>query len=313
MSKVLVDLHTHLFEKNISPAKWWKAVMEKKLSAIAITEHVEFNPKKAYEKLLEKKPKNILLIPGFEAKTTAGHLLVFGEDITIYDNKKLLEINVPIEEALEEIKKNKLTASFAHPYGYKTDSCTELIGKDKSLKLIKKYNLGTEYYNGMLGSANNFVFGSQWIKKLYNFFDFASKNKIAKKMNLEKKSLKIKNMLKEISLETFERVRQGIEFSKASSFVTVGSDAHYPRVIGTAVLELKNKPKSNKEFLQMLKNKQILWAGPNIYCKEPVNSIKKKELLEGLKYVTKKKLRKKVKYRKNKNNKFIKKIERMKK
>ncbi|MBT4192635.1 MAG: hypothetical protein HOE11_04975, partial [Candidatus Diapherotrites archaeon] len=192
---------------------------------------------------------------------------------------------------------------FAHPYGYKTDATCSVLGEKKSLQLLKKYKVGAEYYNGMLGSANNFVFGTQWIKKIYNFFDFSSKSKFGKALGIQNRSLRIKNRLEEISEETFKRVKGGIEFSQKASFITVGSDAHYPRTIGTAVLELKRKPKNAKDFLQMLTRKQILWAGPNIYSDLPVDKLKKKELLEGLKYVTKNRIKKKITKGKKKSTK----------
>ena len=292
--RIIADLHTHINEKKNDPVEWWKAVKEKKLSVVAITEHVEYKPELAYKKLLEKKPKNIILIPGFEAKTTAGHLLVFGENEKVYEIKELQKINVPIETALELVKQNKLTSSFAHPFGYKTDSACAIIGEKKTIELLKKYKIGSEYYNGMLGSANNFIFGTQWIKKLYNFFDFTSKNKIGRALHLSKKSNTIKLKLGRISEETFERVRKGIELSDNAEYITVGSDAHYPRVIGTAIIEMKRKPKNSKDFLKMVRKREIKWAGPNIYSKDPVNKLKKKELLEGLKYVTKTKIKKRM-------------------
>ncbi len=312
MKHILVDLHTHLNEKKVNPKDWWEAVEEKKLSVIAITEHVEYNPREAYEKLLKIKPNSILLIPGMEARTTAGHLLIYGEDKSVYNIAKLQEVNIPIKDALEIIKENNLVASFAHPYGYKSDSTCHTLGAEKSKELIKKYKIGSEYYNGMLGSANNFIFGTQWIKKLYNFFDFVSKSKKAEKLGIENKSKKMKNKLEKISEETLSRVTNAIEFSSNSAYITVGSDAHYPRVIGTAIIELKRKPRNNKDFLSMLRKKQILWAGPNIYSKDPVDNLKKKELLQGLKYITKKKLKNKLK-RKRKNKKSNKKTKKEKK
>ncbi|MBT4596559.1 MAG: hypothetical protein HOC95_01150 [Candidatus Diapherotrites archaeon] len=299
----LADLHTHLNEKNIDARDWWDGVKKRKLSVIAITEHTEHDSRNAYEKVLALKPDNIILIPGMEAKTSAGHVIILGEDISIYDIPRLQVHNVPIEEALQIVNDNNLVASFAHPYGYKTDATCSVLGEKKSLQLLKKYKVGAEYYNGMLGSANNFVFGTQWIKKIYNFFDFSSKSKFGKALGIQNRSLRIKNRLEEISEETFKRVKGGIEFSQKASFITVGSDAHYPRTIGTAVLELKRKPKNAKDFLQMLTRKQILWAGPNIYSDLPVDKLKKKELLEGLKYVTKNRIKKKITKGKKKSTK----------
>jgi hypothetical protein len=296
---ILVDLHTHLNEKKIDPQKWWAAAAKKKLSVIAITEHVEYDPKSAYEKLLATKPKNIMLIPGMECNTSAGHLLVFGKDQSVYDIPNLQKIKINVEKALQIVNENNLVASFAHPYGYKGDSTTNQLGVKESKRIMKKYKVGSEYYNGMLGSANGFIFGTQWVKKLYNFFDFISKSKKAKKLGVQNKSAKIKSKLEVVSLETFERVRNGILFGQEARYITVGSDAHYPRVIGTAVLELKKMPNTTSSFLTMLKNREILWAGPNVYSKQPVDKLKKKELLEGLKYVTKNKIKKRIKKRKS--------------
>ena len=295
---ILVDLHTHLNEKQVDPKKWWEAAINKKLSVIAITEHVEYNPQSAYEKLIEKKPKNIILIPGMECKTSAGHLLVFGKDQSIYEIKDLQKININIEKALTIVNENNLVASFAHPYGYKGDSATNQLGEKETKRIMKKYKIGSEYYNGMLGSANGFIFGTQWVKKLYNFFDFISKSKKAKKVGIQKKSANIKSKLEIISLETLERVRKGMLLGQDADYITVGSDAHYPRVIGTAVLELKKMPKDENDFLKMLKKNEILWAGPNVYSDIPVDKLKKKELLEGLKYVTKNKIKKRLKKKK---------------
>ena len=293
--KIIADMHTHLNEKNIDPNDWWAAVKKRKLSVIAITEHAEYTPGTAYQKLLPLKPENVILIPGMEANTTAGHLLIYGTDSTLYNVPDIQTIKVPFEKALSRINEYGLTASFAHPYGYKDDSICSILGEKKARQTIKKYKVGSEYYNGMLGSANNFIFGAQWVKKLYNFFDFMSKSNAGKKLMLRKKSIKIKTQLERVSEETFERVRKGMSFGLGSTYISAGSDAHYPRAIGSSVVELKKMPKNEADFLKMIQSKQINWAGPNIYSKEPMNNIRKKELLEGLKYAVTKRIKKKIK------------------
>ncbi|MEK6959177.1 MAG: PHP-associated domain-containing protein [archaeon] len=287
---ILADMHTHLNEKKIKPQDWWKAAKQKKLAVIAITEHAEYKPKEAYEKLARIKHKGIILIPGIEAKTTAGHLVVYGKDSSIYSVKELLKINVPIEKALAAAKKHNLVASFAHPYGYKTDSTCEILGEKKSKQLVKKYGAGAEYYNGMLGSANSLVFETNWINKMYNLFDFLENNKVAKVTLVSKPSRNLKKRLEDLSLETLERVRKGIIFGQSTSFITAGSDAHYPRTIGTAIVELEKTPRNEEDFLRMIKNREIKWAGPNIYRSKPVDKMKNKELFEGLKYMTQKRV-----------------------
>jgi len=304
---ILADLHTHLNEKKVSPKEWWDAVKKKKLSVVAITEHVEYNSKDAYEKLIELKPKGILLIPGMEAKTSAGHVIILGKDPWIYEIKLFQQINAPIEQVLALANEKNLVASFAHPFGYKSDSVCFNLGEKKAKQIIKKYKVGAEYYNGMLGSANGFVFGTQWIKKLYNFFDFVEKSDSGKRLGFAKKSRKIKLKFEKISQETIDRVRKGTIFGQGATYITAGSDAHYPRVIGTAIIQLKKQPRNNEDFIDMIRRRKVLWAGPNIYSKEPVDKLKKKELLEGLKYVTKKKLKKKIskklKRKRNRNKK----------
>jgi len=47
----------------------------------------------------------------------------------------------------------------------------------------------------------------------------------------------------------------------------------------------------------MLKNKEIIRAGPNIYSHEPVDKVGRKEIWEGLVYLTKKKIFKRRKIR----------------
>jgi len=307
---ILADMHTHLNEKKIKPKDWWNAVLEKKLSIIAITEHAEYKPETAYRKLKAIQPKEIILIPGMEAKTSAGHLLIYGKNDEIYKLKKLQKINVKIEDALKIIKENNLTASFAHPYGYKTDSTCLVIGEKKTKKLLKKFHTGTEYYNGMLGSANGLMFGSVWVKRFYTLFNFLDSNRATRILTLNK-STKIKTQLEQLAIETLNRVRKAMTFSQNADFITVGSDAHYPHTIGSSVIQLKNKPKNEEEFLEKIRKKEIIGAGPNVYLKEPIEHLPRKELLEGLKYMTQKQIQKKIntkKLRKTITKKIIKQV-----
>ena len=90
-----------------------------------------------------------------------------------------------------------------------------------------------------------------------------------------------------------------------ANFVTVGSDAHYPSAIGTAIIEMKRKPKNEKDFLTMIKNKKTLWKGPNIYSNTPVDVIGKKEMIEGLTYLAKKNVFKEINLSKKINKKWL--------
>jgi histidinol phosphatase-like PHP family hydrolase len=290
---VLADMHTHLNEKKIKPKEYWKAAKQKKLSIIAITEHSNYKPKDAYLKLKTTKPKKILLIPGLEAKTTAGDLLIYGTNESIYEIKELMQTNIQTEHALQITKENNFLASFAHPYGYKADSACEVIGEEKTKKFMQKYGAGAEYYNGMLASANELLFRRKWAQGLYKALNFFEKNKAAKKLKLYKGAEKTKKKMEKLATETLNRVKKSMMLAEKADFLTVGSDAHYPHSIGSSIIELKTKPKNEKEFLEMIKEKETLWKGPNIYSKNPVDIIGKKEMLEGITYLTKKNVLKK--------------------
>jgi hypothetical protein len=201
--------------------------------------------------------------------------------------------NVPIERALKLAKENNLVASFAHPYGYKLDSTCEVLGEEETLRLLRKYDVGTEYYNGMLASANQLLFDRPIIKKFYKFLNFVEKNKTTKALKISKTTKVTRAKMEKLAHETIERVRKGMLINESASFATVGSDAHYPHSIGSSIIELKRKPQNEKEFLSMIKKKETLWKGPNIYSKTPVDIIGKKEMLEGLSYLTKKNILKK--------------------
>ncbi len=293
--KILADLHTHLNEKKVKPREWWAGVRNRKLSVVAITEHPQYDPLDAYLQLKATKPKWILLIPGIEVRTNAGDLLVYGEDERIYDVREFLKKDIAVEKALKKVKELKLTASFAHPYGYKHDSVCEVIGEKKAKALIKKYKLGTEYYNGMLGSASYLVFGGKAVKRFYSLVAFVERNKLSKVLHVSKGGAKAKTRLDKMAVNAVGRIQKPILFSKNAYFITVGSDAHYPKALGSGVIELKKMPKNTGEFLSMLKNKKTLWAGPNIYSKNPVDKIGRKEILGGLGYLTKKSIARKSK------------------
>lgn len=302
---ILADLHTHLNEKKIKPENWWKAAKEKKLSVIAITEHSNYKPKEAYLKLRAIKPKEIILIAGMEAKTSAGDLLIFAENEKLYEVMELQKKEVNIEKALKIVKENNFVASFPHPYGYKYDSACEVIGEEKTKDLMKKFNLGIEYYNGMLGSANELLFGRKFTGGLFKALNFVEKNKATNVLKINKTTNFPRKKLESLAKSTLEKVRQGMLLGEKAKFVTVGSDAHYPTAIGTAIIELKRKPKNEKDFLNMIQNKETLWKGPNIYSDTPVDIIGKKEMFEGLTYLAKKTVFKKRNFPKKIGKKWI--------
>ena len=302
---ILADLHTHLNEKKVKPIDWWDAAKKKKLSVIAITEHYNYNPKEAYLELKAIQPKGIMLIAGMEARTSAGDLLIFAENEKLYEIKELQEKEVNIEKALKIIKENDLVASFPHPYGYKYDSACEVIGEEKTKKIAKKFRVGIEYYNGMLASANELLFGRKFTKGIYTAFNFVEKNRVITTLRINKTTNFPRKKLENLATSTLDKVRKGMLLGEKASFRTVGSDAHYPSAIGTAVIELKRKPKNEKDFLKMIQNKETLWMGPNIYSNTPIDVIGKREMIEGLTYLAKKTVLKKPTLTKKINKKWV--------
>ncbi|MBI2598101.1 MAG: PHP domain-containing protein, partial [Candidatus Diapherotrites archaeon] len=106
MEKIFsLDLHTHLHEKGVKPKDYWKRVKEMGLDAVAITEHPQFEPRDAFEKLLELKPKDVLLIPGSELNSEFGHLLCYGKKKDFYDQSELFKKGVAVETVLDIAKR----------------------------------------------------------------------------------------------------------------------------------------------------------------------------------------------------------------
>ncbi len=305
MTELTIDFHTHLLEKGVKPEAYWKAVKAKKLDAIAITEHSFEKPKKAYEMLLEKKPKGITLIPGIEITSEAGHLIVLGKDKNIYNIERIFKKGIPIKEAIAIAKVKDLLLIIAHPWGFSNDSAAYLLGEKKLKELVKKEKIGIESYNGMFGNVSSAFYATNWIRKPMNFFDFLEKSRIGRKTKLSKLGKKGKEKLDKKGKEILERCTKPFELSEKASFVTAGSDAHSPKRIGTGIVKLETKGKDVESILDAIQNKKnVKWIGP--YVKETNNgytvekaSVQKKEILSGLKYATTSKIVKKIKRKKS--------------
>lgn len=303
--KIRMDLHTHLTEKKIKPANYWNCVKNNQINTIAITEHVEmgYDPKDAYKELIKTKPKNINLIPGMETRTDIGHLLVYGENEDIYEIDELYKIKNPYEKMLKKIKKENLTASFAHPYGFPEDSCAVIKNEEEVKEILKKNEVGIEAFNGMLGNIANFVYEKDWLRKPMNFFDFleGKNNKTIKKIG-NKAKIKLENT----SIRALEMNRKAYLLAQSAKFATAGSDAHYPERIGSGMIIINTQKTqlNNEEILKLIKTKKPEWIGPNIDEQgnhvKTKNAIKKTEFIEGMKYAIKKTTKQKLKRKKNK-------------
>ncbi len=305
MPELTIDFHTHLLEKRIKPEDYWKAAKAKKLDAIAITEHSFENPAKAYEMLLEKKPRGITLIPGIEISSEAGHLLVLGKNKDIYSIESLFRKGISIKEAMAIAKVKGLLLIIAHPWGFSSDSAAYILGEKKLKALVEKEKIGIEAFNGMFGNVSSFFYATNWVRKPMNFFDFLEKSRIGKKTRLSKLGKKGREKLDKKGKEILERCTKPFELSKNAAFVTAGSDAHNPKRIGTGIIKLTTKGKDIESILNAVQNKKnVKWIGP--YVKETSKgytidktSMQKKEVLSGLKYATKSKIVKKIKRKKS--------------
>lgn len=300
---LVLDLHTHFSEKNVKPMKFWQRVMQEELDGVAITEHVELNPRKAFEELNKAKPPEKILIPGMELNTEIGHVLCFGRNASVFDARELMQKGLSIKKALRIARERNLVLALAHPWGYSKDSAGFYCSHGKLLNLVKKEGLGVETYNGMLGYLSYYVFDSGLIKVPMKTFDFIEKNRLLKRTPLRRLSSRLKNrMQKEIEF-LIRRCAAAIELGKEAGIVVAGSDAHYPERIGSGILKLRYdySELSPENVLNALRNKEnVGWTGPKMVKeKEGVyhkvdKTISKKELINGLRYASFKALAKKI-------------------
>ncbi|MDD5163622.1 MAG: hypothetical protein PHD95_05455 [Candidatus ainarchaeum sp.] len=288
------DLHTHLLEKKVRPRDFWANVIARKIDVVAITEHAEFNPEKAFEALLETKPKNVLLIPGIEMNSSIGHVLVFAPDEKVFGFPELLEKRVKIEKIVSIAKKNGFLVSIAHPWGFSYDSAAFIAGEKRLEKIVLENRIGVEAFNGMVGQVGNFVYNTNWVKRPLNFFEKLENNKVAKKIRLSKIGAKARKKIDEKSREVIERTAKPIILGNKAAFMTAGSDAHYATRIGAGIMKMRlEEGIGNEDFLGALSKKTgIEWIGPLTkerngimeFAKLPKKRI---EALQALKYATK--------------------------
>lgn len=295
MEKIFsLDLHTHLHEKGVKPKDYWKRVKEMGLDAVAITEHPQFEPRDAFEKLLELKPKDVLLIPGSELNSEFGHLLCYGKKKDFYDQSELFKKGVAVETVLDIAKRKGYIASISHPWGFDYDSFGFNIGFKKLEELVLSKNIGVETYNGMLGNLSQFIFDTNWVVKPVNFFNFLEKNRLTKRTGVTRITSRLKNKIDSKRRDIVERCSRAIDLGEKAAFVTAGSDGHYAKRIGEGMLKIRVKEKlSNENVLEEIKKKENLaWFGPltkEIYpgiFRRADAPFDNKEIFQGIKYTT---------------------------
>ena len=294
------DLHTHLLEKKTKPRDYWKSVKARKIDIVAITEHAECKPRKAFEMLEKTKPKNVLLVPGIEINSEIGHVLVYGKDESVFEQEEFFKKNARIKEIIQIAEKNNFLLSISHPWGLSYDSAAFIMGEKKLEKLVRENRIGVEAFNGMMGQLSYFVYKSNWVKKPLNFFERLENNRVAKKIRLSKIGKKAREKISEKSLEIIERTAKPIALGNKASFITAGSDAHSAARIGAGIIKIRLPEKTGiEEFLSALEQKKgIEWIGPLVKQKNGSMEIvklprKKIEALQAFKYAAKRYIMKK--------------------
>lgn len=297
-----LDMHTHLLEKNTDVEDFWKRTLEMKLDAVAITEHADCSPKEAYNALLEKKPDNVLLIPGVEVNSELGHVIAFYPNEEIYEIQELFEKKVTIKKLLEINKEKNVMLSIAHPWGLSHDSFAYKYGSDKLEDLVIEENIGVEVYNGIMGYLADFIYDSGWVRRPTNFFDFLAKNRVARKTGLGRVGAKVKSKIDKKTLEIVQRCENALELGEKAKFITAGSDAHSSMRVGSGIIKIRseNKINSNKEMLEHIRNNKenVIWSGPYVKEVSPgmyehvEDPLRRKEIIQGLKYATGKAIKK---------------------
>lgn len=298
MNSITFDLHSHAIERKINGKDYWIEANRRGFDVMAITEHAHFSPEKAFEIVAAYKPKNKVLIPGIELNTNIGHVLCFSPSKKIFQEKKWLEYGLPIEEAVLLAEKGNCLLSCAHPWGFQYDSAAFLIGPKKLLRLVKKFDMGIEAYNGMVGHLSDIIYESGWVRRPVNFLDFLEKNKVTRKIGLSRVGKKLQRKVESSIWNTLSRINAGIELGEKAPFITAGSDAHTTDRIGEAMLKINFSQKNltAKTALELIKQKeQVTWCGvgveetaSGVYKKIKRKKIKRWEFWDCVKYATKK-------------------------
>ncbi|MBI4053439.1 MAG: hypothetical protein HY394_05385 [Candidatus Diapherotrites archaeon] len=296
--EVSMDLHNHLVEKNLDPARWWASAKAKRLDVIAITEHAHLDAEKSYRKLRELQPKGIVLVPGMELNTDFGHVLCLATDAeTIFSLKELRRWELPMESALKIAEEHGFLLVIAHPWGFDSDSAAFMAGEKKLKALVRSGKVGVEAYNGLVAHMSEFVYGTAWFRKPINFLDFLGRNRFAKKIRINRVTGALQKRLESKSREMVERCVKAMALAQQASFITAGSDAHHQDRIGSGIIRFRlgRRPANAKDVLDCVKNRKgIAWIGPQTKkigkgrYEKFLQPITRKEVVQGLGYATKK-------------------------
>ena len=236
-------------------------------------------------------------------------MVAYAEDDRIYEINVLKNNPVRLAELIDAAKENNLLLSIAHPWGFDYDSLGLTLGTNKIEGLIRREFMGVEIYNGMVGYLCNFIYDSGWVKRPVNFLDFLERNRVASKTGITRVSGKIKTTIDRKRVDVVMRNAKATNLARIAKFVTAGSDAHSADRIGSGIMKLKTGLDELNEFSvleEMLKKDNVIWSGPPVkevgegMYERIIDPLTNKEIIQGLKYITTKIIKKKVSERKSK-------------
>lgn len=266
-----LDLHTHLLKNRQSAKKYWRYVCDKGLLGTAITEYSTDNPKKAYFKLLSKKPKDLVLIPGVKIKTDSGDVLLYSKSPDIYEYSIIYEEDVSIKRLIDFANKKDYLISIAYPFGLLSNSATYILGLDKLEKLIKSKKIGVEAYTGTIGYLSYYMFDSFFLRKLRQILDYFKLQHFFRSIGLSAVSDYFTRTLDQKSYDMVYKFEAAIKLGKMAKYITAGSASYNVQGIGSGVLTLDVPKyilsdddiiKINGFILNKIKHKKIKTVGP---------------------------------------------------
>jgi hypothetical protein len=291
---ITLDLHTHALEKGMKIDDYLREVKKKGIDVIGVTEHVEFNPEKAFKKVKKKNPKEVVLIPGAELNTEIGHVLIYADSERLYQFDELFQKQVPFEDVMTVADKEGFMVSISHPWGFSYDSAAYIVGEKRLHELVERYHVGIEAYNGMIGTIGSSVLDSKLINKPLGLFNYLDKNRLAKATGVNRLTNRLKKTLDHKTFELVTRCAKPIELGERAAFVTAGSDAHSAKRVGSGIMKIKTTVSpanlNARTVLNEIKHGKVIWTGPYVeevspgVYKKPKEAFSKKEMAQGIRY-----------------------------
>lgn len=168
--KLKVDYHFHPnlsrfdFLADRKCQKWWTAVKSHKINCLLVTDHVYKNPRRAFAKIKQTCPADVIIFPGMEYITKEGiDIIIFSNDEKIYDYPELQKpFFLDYDQTINFVQNHADLFSYVtHPFTLGKTSVLKKLGEEKYFKYVEKLR-SVEISNG---AFENLV-------KLLKFFPF---------------------------------------------------------------------------------------------------------------------------------------------